>query len=83
MLAVVELREGLADWTDWDVAAMVLGQVLGVISDQASLSDVKGVFWTDDELGNGLRAALLALVEADVFERRDEPDEQFRWCWTR
>jgi hypothetical protein len=37
------------------------------------------VFWTDNPLGNGLHDALLALASAQVLERREEPDEQFRW----
>jgi hypothetical protein len=36
------------------------------------------VFWTDNPLGNGLHDALLALAGAQVLERREEPDEQFR-----
>jgi hypothetical protein len=41
--------------------------------------DTKHVFWTDNDLGNGLHDALLALVRAQVLDRREEADEQFRW----
>jgi hypothetical protein len=40
---------------------------------------VKGVFWIDNKLGHGPHDALLALVDAGVLDRREEPDEQFRW----
>ena len=68
----------LAKWTDWDGAAYVLGCSLGLFEDQ-DFGQVKAVFWTDHRLGNGLHHALLALVSAGVLERREEPDEQFRW----
>jgi hypothetical protein len=35
------------------------------------------MFWTDNPLGNGLHAALLALADAGVLESRD--GEAFRW----
>ncbi|GLI00926.1 hypothetical protein [Phytohabitans aurantiacus] len=72
------LADDLDDWTDWDAAAYVLGRILGLFPD-ADFLDVKHVFWTDNQLGNGLRDALLALVAAGVLGRREEPDEQFRW----
>jgi hypothetical protein len=75
----VPLADDLADWVDWDVAAHFLGRSLGVFPDQDFPGGFKYVFWTDNPLGNGLHDALLALVRAEVLERRDEPDEQFRW----
>jgi hypothetical protein len=72
------LQARLDDWTDWDVAAFMVGQALGLFQ-HATYLDVKGVFWTDSRLGNGLHAVLLDLVEAGVLERREGPDEQFRW----
>ena len=68
----------MAEWEDWDGAAYLLGRALGIFENQAFLA-VKGVFWTDNDLGNGLHDALLSLVRAGVLERRDELDEQFRW----
>lgn len=41
--------------------------------------EVKAVFWADNRLGDGPHDALPALVSAGVLERREEPDEQFRW----
>jgi hypothetical protein len=69
----------LADWTDWDFAGYRLGRSIGLFAGQNFHIDVKHVFWTSNPLGDGLHDALLALVLAGVVERRDEPDEQFRW----
>lgn len=75
---LVSLADGLGDWTGWDVAAYSLGCVLGVFREVEFLR-VRHIFWTDNHLGSGLHDALLALVNAGVLERREEPDEQFRW----
>lgn len=74
----MSLADDLDDWTDWDAAAYALGRTLGLFHD-ADFPRVKHVFWTDNRLGNGLHDALLALVSAGVLDRREEPDEQFRW----
>lgn len=75
----VDLSEGLADWTDWDGAAFLVGCSLGIFGDSETFTKVKWVFWTDNPLGNALHEVLLQLVGAGVLERREEPDEQFRW----
>lgn len=77
----VALSSALAEWTDWDVAAFALGCALGVFEDlgPTGFRQHKGMFWTDNPLGNGLHDVLLALVSAGVLSRREEPDEQFRW----
>ena len=82
MISVVSNAEGMADWEDWDCAAYALGRKLGLFENR-TFREVKGMFWTDNDLGNGLHDALLALVRAGVLERRDEPDEQFRWRASR
>jgi hypothetical protein len=74
----MELHKQLDDWTDWDGAAFLVGRALGLF-ERSTFLDVKGAFWTDNRLGNGLHTVLLDLVEAGVLERRQEPDEQFRW----
>ena len=74
----VTFAADLADWTDWDVAAYHLGLHLGALPGDFATEN-KAVFWTDNPLGNGLHDALLALERAGVLERREEPDEQFRW----
>lgn len=76
----MDLSEGLAEWTDWDVAAFVVGRSLGILEESVTSSrQVKSVFWTDNPLGNALHEVLLQLVAAGVLERREEPDEQFLW----
>lgn len=74
----MSLAEDLAGWADWDGAAYQLGRAIGLF-EGVTFGDAKHVFWTDNDLGNGLHEALVALVRAGVLERRDEPDEQFRW----
>jgi hypothetical protein len=78
----VTLADKLADWTDWDLAAFRLGHTLGLFEEQ-TFHSAKHVFWTENILGTGLHDILLALVQAQVLERRDEPDEQFRWSRPR
>jgi hypothetical protein len=74
----MSLASVLWDWTDWDGAAYELGRAIGLFADVAFI-DAKHVFWTDNDLGNGLHQALLALAKARVLDRREIPDEQFRW----
>ncbi|MFJ4336590.1 hypothetical protein [Streptomyces sp. NPDC088915] len=73
------LSEGLAEWNDWDGAAFEVGRSLGIFSEAEKFTQVKRVFWTDNPLGNALHEVLLQLAAAGVLERREEPDEQFRW----
>ncbi|HEX5119498.1 MAG TPA: hypothetical protein VFW65_30280 [Pseudonocardiaceae bacterium] len=71
------LAEHLTDWVDWDAAAYHLARTLGLFPDH-NFHQVKNIFWTDNDLGNGLHDALLALTRAHILDRREEPDEQFR-----
>ncbi|MFJ2931354.1 hypothetical protein ACIO8G_01140 [Streptomyces sp. NPDC087219] len=75
----MDLSEGLTDWTDWDGAAFVAGRSLGIFGESVTFTQVKSVFWTDNPLGDALHEVLVQLVAAGVLERREEPDEQFRW----
>ncbi|MGW3521064.1 hypothetical protein [Streptomyces hydrogenans] len=76
----MDLSEGLAGWTDGDGAAFMVGRSLGIFDESVTFTQVKGVFWTDNPLGNALHEVLLQLVTAGVLERRAEPeDERFRW----
>ncbi|MEV4266640.1 hypothetical protein [Kribbella sp. NPDC049584] len=65
-------------WVDWDGAAWLLARAIGVPL-PSKFSASKATFWTDNPMGNGLHDALLALCRAGILDRRDEPDEQFRW----
>lgn len=77
----VNLSEDLADWTDWDGAAFLVGRVLGVFASTVAFTQVEYVFWTDNPSGNALHEVLTDLTAAGVLERREEPDEQFRWLF--
>ncbi|MGW4895891.1 hypothetical protein ACWEQL_27095 [Kitasatospora sp. NPDC004240] len=76
---MMDLSTELADWTDWDGAAFHVGRALGVFPESETFPHVKSVFWTANPLGDALHDILLCLAAAGVLERRDEPDEQFRW----
>ena len=75
----VGLRETLADWTDWDMAAFCLGRTLGLYERQNDWWRMKGTFWTENPMGSTLHDMLLALAKAGVLEERREPDQQFRF----
>ncbi|GAA2484693.1 hypothetical protein [Winogradskya humida] len=71
-------EDDLSDWTDWEGAEFQLGRALGLFTDKV-FTKSKRVFWTTNPPDDGLHEALLALVQAGVLDRRDEPDdEQFR-----
>ncbi|WP_212840146.1 hypothetical protein [Catellatospora sp. IY07-71] len=72
------LADALADWTWSDQAAYALGRTLGLFTD-ATFAQVKYVFWTDNDLGNGLHEALGALVHAGVLQQNPDEDDQYRW----
>ena len=70
--------EGLGDWTDWDGAALLVAQAIGVLPKDATLASVKHVMWSSNPLGDTLTWLLLVAVEGGLLERRDEPDIQYR-----
>jgi hypothetical protein len=72
------LKEALADWTDWDVAAHALGVCLGAFPEGSKSMDYKAVTWTPG-LGDRLHRILLELAFSGVLEQRDETEIQFRW----
>lgn len=73
------LNVALANWEDWDVAAFALGRAIGLYELPTDFQRVKHVFWTENAVGRGLHETLNHLAEAGILERRDEPDNQFRW----
>ena len=73
------LKTALVDWTDIDVAQYHLGICLNMISSDVSFTSVKYIFWTDNTIGNALAQMLDTLTQAQVLEKRDEPDFQYRW----
>jgi hypothetical protein len=76
----VTLADRLAEWHDWDGAAFELGVVLGLFEEGDWLKN-KGVLWSANPVGDALRETLLVLTRAGILERREEPDEAFRWVW--
>ncbi|MFF0754512.1 hypothetical protein [Streptomyces sp. NPDC004267] len=72
------LSEAMADWVEWDQAAYLLGVSVGALTADVPFSKSKRIFWEADAAGQGLHAALLALVEAGLLEARND-DEEFRW----
>jgi hypothetical protein len=81
-MSLVTLKEGLANWTDRDVAAYKVGVTLGIFEDvdfATGWPRNRGVFLTNNVIGNGLHEVLRTLATSGVLERRrDQPDEQFR-----
>lgn len=75
----MSLERTLQEWADSDVAAFELGRAIGLFDGTSFAADAKDILWSSNELGDGLHDALLGLTRAGVLERRDEPDEQFRW----
>jgi len=78
-LALTSLREALADWTDRDVAAFRLAEILGIFeTDVTFATDTKYIFWSDNALGTSLDQILRQLAELGALEF-DEERERFRW----
>jgi len=74
------LKEALSDWTDFDVASFEVGVCLGLWPlGMESFREQKGVFWSNNSLGNALHQIVRVLGERGTLERRDEPDLQYRW----
>jgi hypothetical protein len=75
------LRYRLSEWSDLDVAAFHLAQVLGLFPEEPFMRSVKYVFWGSNPLGDALYDVLKRLVEVGVLEFRDDPeqDQQYRW----
>ncbi|NUP39710.1 MAG: hypothetical protein HOY76_22525 [Streptomyces sp.] len=75
----MELKEILADWLDYDVAAYRLGVFLGVFPRDQKFSSVKRMFWIDGyPLGDMLLAILDRMAQAGVLLKNEE-DVQYRW----
>lgn len=72
------LSTRLTDWTDFDTAALILGKCLGLFPSDTVLYQVKGVFWTNNTLGNVLYNMLQELVTIGALEY-DGDEQRFRW----
>ncbi len=75
------LRELLDNWTDADVAGYYLACSLGLMEYDPSFGvfrDLKGVFSTNNVVGNALFKMLDIMVEGGLLEMNDE--FQYRWA---
>lgn len=79
-MEIQTLRDRLSDWRDWDFAAFLLAQSIGLMSSEVRFHlEAKHVFWTNNPVGDALETMLGELVKTGVLENRDEPDDQYRW----
>ncbi|MFJ9727750.1 hypothetical protein ACIRP3_33845 [Streptomyces sp. NPDC101209] len=75
----MELKDMLADWQDYDVAAFRLGVFLGVFPPDQKFSGVKRMFWMDGyPLGDMLVDFLDRMAQTGVL-LKDEEDERYKW----
>ncbi|MET8077849.1 hypothetical protein [Streptomyces sp. NPDC005303] len=75
----MELKDVLADWLDYDVAAFRLGVFLGVFPRDQKFSSVKRMFWVDGyPLGDMLVDLLDRMAQAGVL-LKDEEDARYKW----
>jgi hypothetical protein len=75
---LLPLKERLAEWEDFDVAGFFLGKALGVIPEEKSWWQSKGLFW-GDPVGFKLTNVLNLLVDLGFLERQDD-EAQYRWA---
>jgi hypothetical protein len=69
---LANLRDRLHNWADFDGAEFEIGKALGVFSDDTKFSDVKGVLWSNNPVGNCLGKILNGLLEIGFLEENDE-----------
>ena len=67
--------DDLAEWTDFDLAALALGRALGVFAAGTPLQEAKSVLWMNNAVGNTLYGVLerltwLGILECDEDQRR-------------
>ena len=75
------LKELLGDWTDFDVSQYYLACCLGLMVYDDSFDNfrkAKGVFWSQNEIGNMLFEMLRMMVGTGILEF-DEEEEKYRW----
>jgi hypothetical protein len=72
------LPERLKEWQDFDVVGHALGVALGIFPEDSSMSDYKGVFWSNNKVGNYLGHLLYELSYQEILEM-DESEQRFRW----
>lgn len=79
------LKERLTGWTNWDISIYTLGACLGFWPDFGApvgedlWHGVKSIIWSGNPLGDAMATYLDALVKANMLERRNEPNIEYRW----
>jgi hypothetical protein len=75
------LRKGLADWADGDVAPYYVAIALGIAPDPGdewgNWGGRKGIFWSNNPLGNTLFKIVEQLVAVGVLEQNEQG--LYRW----
>jgi hypothetical protein len=65
--------DDVKEWTDVDVAALVLGRALGLFSLADGLTEAKAILWTNSAAGQTLYGLLERLCWLGVLERDEAP----------
>jgi len=74
----VNLKEYLNDFKDFDIAAFYLGVCLGLWPDTGkNFLENKGMFWTQNALGDKMNELLEIMVQEKILLKNDE--EQYAW----
>ena len=74
------IDELFAEWEDYDFSAYYVACLLGIVKYDKSWDEyrrIKGLFWTNNPVGNILYDFLEKMVEAKLFEKDD--DLGYRW----
>lgn len=74
----MSLAKDLQDWTDWDYAGYSVAIHLGIIEGEFLAPGIKGIFWSNNLLGNAIHEILQKLVEAEVLLYEAE-ESQYKW----
>ena len=75
-----KIEELFENWEDFDVAQYYLACLLGLMDYDETWDEfrrVKGVFWTNNKIGNMLCNMLEKMVESKILEKNE--DSEFRW----
>ena len=75
----MSLRDKLQNWTDWDRAAFLLAISLGILEEDAVFANSKSLLWISNPVGEMLDEMLNDLAAADILDRREDQDTQYRW----
>jgi hypothetical protein len=72
-------RESLSEYTDIDLLQHDLARMLGIVTSDVEVNDVKALYWTKNPIGDALAAFVLALGRAGVLEQHPEDQTLLRW----